>query len=323
MIVSNKCQVCKERFSTTYAPVGIFSECNHLHHLTEKCYTTHCAQCGETRGEPLHPSNFETFSQKNINYMSVVRKHVRFTWTDRFRGVYRLFKTIPIFIQLYWKLFTNSIDIGYLFFLNNYLVNLFDIRIKCYDQSKEKLLDSSYKRVIICNHTNYHDLLVVGSLTNPKNVFGFVASEIINTLSFGRAITKILPNVIIKDKDKTKEKSETSYSNYQVIKNYFQSYPEESKLMICPEGMLTQHKTICKFRSTAFKLGYPVQPIVLKYRQNVFDLINFDIWCFKKINVEVTVLDPIDTDGSEKSIESIRQTMAKVGGFYLSEVINE
>ena len=93
--------------------------------------------------------------------------------------------------------------------------------------------------------------------------------------------------------------------------------------MICPEGMLTQHKTICKFRSTAFKLGYPVQPIVLKYRQNVFDLINFDIWCFKKINVEVTVLDPIDTDGSEKSIESIRQTMAKVGGFYLSEVINE
>jgi hypothetical protein len=87
--------------------------------------------------------------------------------------------------------------------------------------------------------------------------------------------------------------------------------------------MLTHHKTICKFRTTAFKLGYPVQPVILKYRQNIFDLLNFDMWCFRKINVDVTVLNPIDTDGSNESIESIRQTMANVGGFYLSDVINK
>ena len=46
--------------------------------------------------------------------MSVIRKPVQFTWTDRFRGFYRLVKTIPVFIQLYWKLLTNTIDIGYL-----------------------------------------------------------------------------------------------------------------------------------------------------------------------------------------------------------------
>ncbi len=318
MQTSSKCQICKERFSTSDKPVGIYTDCNHLNHITKKCYTTYCFQCEQSRGLLQHPKNFPTYSQKNINYMSVIRKPICFTWTDRFRGLLRLIKSLPVIVQLYWKLLVGTIDINYLFFLNNYLVNLFDIRISCDDKSRAKLLDSTYKRVVICNHTNYHDLLVMGSLLNPKNVFGFVTSDIINKISFGRAVVKVLPNIIIREDGKT-----NGESNYQTVGKYFKSYPEESKLMICPEGMLTHHKTIGRFRSTAFKLGYPVQPVVLKYRQNVFDLLNFDMWCFRKINVEVTVLDPIETNGTEESIESIRQTMANVGEFYLSDVINK
>jgi len=317
MLVSNKCQTCGERFSSSYIPVGVFAYCNHLHHLTTKCKTNFCKQCNGFRGPLLTLVNTPTYAQKKINLASVVRHPVNFTWTDRLRGIWRLFKSVPIIIQLYWKLLVGTIDIDYLFFLNNYLINLFDVRVVCGIKSRAKLLDSSYKRVIICNHTNYHDLLVMGSLLNPKNVFGFVASEIINTISFGRVVTKILPNIIIKDK-----KSEGE-SNYQVISKYFQTYPKESKLMICPEGMLTHYKTICKFRTTAFKLGYPVQPVILKYRQNIFDLLDFDLWCFRKIDVDVEVLDPIETDGSDESIESIRKIMGEIGQFYLSDVINK
>ncbi len=323
MQVSNKCQICKERFSASNKPVGIFTDCNHLNHVTQQCYTTYCFQCEQSRGLLRHPKNFPVYSQKNLNYMSVVRKEICFSWTDRLRGLWRLCKSVPIIIQLYWKLLTGSIDINYLFSLNNYLVNLFDIRISCSKESEEKLLDSSYKRVIISNHTNYHDLLVLGTLLNPSNVFGFVASDVINKISFGRAITKTLPNVIINTNQDKKLQSESHCSNYQAISNYFQNYPNESKLMICPEGMLSHHRTLCQFRSTAFKLGYPVQPVILKYKQNIFDLLNFDMWCFKKINVNVQVLDPIETDGSHKSIESIRQKMADAGEFYLSDVINK
>lgn len=320
MIVSNRCQTCGERFSASSKPVGIYTECEHLHHLTAECKSSYCIQCNKIRGDLIEPNNYDNLTQKNLNYMSVVRKPINFTWTDRFRGLNRIIKTVPILIRLYSRLLFGLIDIDYLFFLNNYLVKLLDIQINCSQESKTKLFDKSYKRVIISNHTNFHDLLVIGSLLSPKSVFGFVASNIINTMSFGRAITKLIPNIIIKEKSESESESE---SNYKVITKYFDKYPEESKLMIFPEGMLTHHKTICKFRSTAFKLGYPIQPIIIKYKQNIFDLVNFDLWCFPKINVDVTVLDSIETDGSEDSIEFVRKKMAGIGDFYLSNVINK
>ena len=316
MISSNKCSSCKERFSASYKPIGIYSDCGHLHHLTPQCYSTYCAQCnGQYRGSLIEPKNVKYY-KGYIDVLSVKRKPVKFSLVDRLRGIWRLCKTFPIIIGLYWRLAFGSINMEYLFWLNNWLVQLFDINIYCSELSRARLCDSSYKRVLICNHTNYHDLLVVGSLLSPKNFFGFVASNVINTLSFGRAITRIVPNIIIEDKSPNK-------SNYERICEYWEKYPNESRLMICPEGMLTHYKTICKFRTTAFKLGYPIQPIVIKYSQNIFDLLNWDIWCYPYIDAEVIVMEPVKTDGSNKSIESIRKSMAKTGGFALSDVINK
>ena len=110
---------------------------------------------------------------------------------------------------------------------------------------------------------------------------------------------------------------------YNKISSYFQKYPNETRLMIFPEGMLTHSKSITKFRSTAFRLGYPIQPIILKYKQDIFDLMNFDIFCYKNIDVDIDVLEEIQTDGSEKSIEEIRNIMAKTANLFLSNVINK
>jgi len=320
MISSNKCQSCQERFSVSYKPIGFYAECGHLNHATLECLTTHCVQCdGKYSGPLLNSQTINSASIKNyqnhINITSIKRNPVKLTWFDRFNGVWRLCKSLPVLIGLYWRLAFGTFDMEYLFWLNNWLLKLLNINVYYSQKSQKRLTDSSYKRVVICNHTNYHDLLVVGSLLSPKNFFGFVASNQINKLSFGRAITQIVPNIILENKL-------AGESNYERIREYWTKYPHESRLMICPEGMLTHSKTICRFRSTAFKLGYPVQPVVIKYKQNIFDLLDWDIWCYPAIDAEVIVLEPVDTDGSDKSIESIRQLMARVGDFTLSNVIN-
>lgn len=309
------CPCCLEKFSLSFKPFGVYQKCKHMAHMTNTCCRLTCLICKKTdplvhkfRNDLLPKNSINDKSQDYTNILSVTRVKNNFNFFDRLRGFTRLFISLPHIATLLTRLYFNTIDKEYLHSLTKYLVWLLNINIKCSEESLLALLDKSYKRVVIANHTNYHDALVIGSLLTPTNNFGFIASHVINTNLFGKAVTKAIPNIIINDKEK---------NNYDRIAEYFNKYPSESRLLIFPEGMLTHTETIGKFRSTAFKLGYPVQPIVLKYKQNVFNLCNFDIWCFKRIDVEVKVLKPT-TD----TAENVRQLMAKEGDLKLSNVVN-
>lgn len=155
-------------------------------------------------------------------------------------------------------------------------------------------------------------MIILGSLFVSTNSFGFVASNIITSMIFGRAIMSVFPHIIVKP----------SKSSYSQIASYFSTNPQESRLLIFPEGMLSYYRAICKFRSGAFITGYPVQPIIIKYKQNIFNLLGFDMLCQEQIDVEVYVCDPIETNGSAESIEKIRKQMATLGNFFLSDVSN-
>lgn len=337
MDINPFCKSCGKRFSSSYDEVGMHSKCGHFIHTNKSCLNPKCEICKAYCG-PIFPLEMLSIKTQNyINALSIVRIKPVFTWHDRFNGVWRILRSLPVFIGLYWRLFMDNIDIKYLQWLNMYLIQLLNINVMSNDDSVEKLNDNSFRRIIIANHTNYHDLPVVSSLLYKNNVFGFVAAPTINKNPFGKAITKIIPHVMIENKttdqmtpyDKNYELVSESFaklnamSNYDKIKNYFLQNPTESKLIICPEGMLTHHNTIAKFRSTAFNLGYPVQPVIIKYKQPIYDLIGFDIFCYPKIDVEVKVLDPIETDGSDESIEKIRKIMADEGDLLLSDVINK
>ena len=316
MDINSKCHYCHERFSASYKSIGVFTICGHMLHLTKPCFSSYCLICEDQCGPPFSINNLTTNSQEYINGLSVTREKTIFTINDRLRGIWRLFLSLPYISSLYFRLYFKLVNKDYLFWLTNCLIKLLDINVMCSDESLNLLLDSSYKRVLIANHTNFHDALIIGSLLSPENNFGFVASPVIYSNLFGMAIASNIPNVIINEKDK-------NISNYNRIAEYFNIYPEESRLLIFPEGMLSNSTTICKFRSTAFRLGYPVQPIILKYKQNIFNLVNFEMWCCKTIDVEVKVLKPINTFGSYKSIENIRKIMANEGEFKLSNVINK
>jgi 1-acyl-sn-glycerol-3-phosphate acyltransferase len=334
MDINPFCKSCGKRFSSSYDEVGMHSKCGHFIHINNKCLNPKCEICEAYCGPILLTELLSSKTQHYINALSLIRIKPVFTWYERLNGLWRIIKSIPIFIGLYWRLYFGQINIDYLQWLNNYLINLLNINVMSDNNSVKKLNDNSYRRIIISNHTNYHDLPIVASLLYKNNVFGFVAAPTINTNPFGRAITKIIPHVMIENKTTDKMSkydkkyvslnySSNSGSNYNKIKNYFNEYPHESKLIICPEGMLSHHLTISKFRSTAFNLGYPVQPVIIKYNQPIYDLIGFDIFCYPKIDVEVKVLDPIETDGTPESIELIRKKMAEEGDLLLSDVINK
>lgn len=309
MEISNKCQICNEYFSLSYRPIGLY-DCGHLIHTDNSCYNKFCYECNDKK-QLVDLSLLKKKSPALNNLMCITRKPVKFTWFDRFRGIYKLVKLLPRLIILYIRLYFNFVNLPYLFSLNDFLVKLLAINIKCSTLSKARLKDKSYKRVLICNHTNFHDTLVLGTLLSPSNICGFVAADIINKTIIGRTMCKLFPNIILKEK-----------SNYNNIIKFWDEYPSETKLLIFPEGMLTHHKTLGKFRSTAFNIGKPIQPIIIKYEEEIFDLLNFDILCYKSINVEVKVANSIPINDRQDMKEKIRRFMCNLGDLILTDVIN-
>lgn len=299
------CPECNERFSSSHKDICEFSKCNHLIHF--ECNTPYCQICKVWRGMAL---NKQTCQSNNIK--SIKRNPIKWSLIDKIRGVIRLGFFIPVGISLFIRLKLNWIDLNYMFWLNSWLCWLLNINITCSQESKSKLLDSSYQRVLIANHTNYHDALIIGSLLNEKTLCGLVVSPITKEIVFGKVMLNLLPHIITE-----------GGNTFNKLRTFFKFNPEETRLLIFPEGMLTHEKTICKFRSSAFKLGYPVQPIIINYKQNVFDLLGFDFLCQEQIDVEVTICDPIKTNGFDKSIELIRAQMAQVGKFDLSNILNK
>jgi len=298
------CPECNERFSSTYKEICAFDECKHLIHF--ECNKILCKICNKRRGVALKEN---PINESNIK--SIKKNKIKWTCVDRLRGVSRLFICIPIMLLLFIRVSFNLIDLDYIYWLNKYLCRLLNIYIKCSNESYYKLVDSSYKRIIVANHTNYHDVLVIGFLLDSSTTVGIVASPIVNKILFGRIALGVLPHIITEQDD-----------TFDKIGDFFRINPEESRLLIFPEGMLTNERSICKFRTGAFKHGYPVQPLVINYKQNVFDLTGFDFLCQEKINVQVTVCDPVETDESIESIEAIREQMARIGNFTLSDVLN-
>ena len=298
------CPECNERFSSTYKEICAFDECKHLIHF--ECNKILCKICNKRRGVALKEN---PINESNIK--SIKKNKIKWTCVDRLRGVSRLFICIPIMLLLFIRVSFNLIDLDYIYWLNKYLCRLLNIYIKCSNESYYKLVDSSYKRIIVANHTNYHDVLVIGFLLDSSTTVGIVASPIVNKILFGRIALGVLPHIITEQDD-----------TFEKIGDFFIINPEESRLLIFPEVMLTNERSICKFRTGAFKHGYPVQPLVINYKQNVFDLTGFDFLCQEKINVQVTVCDPVETDESIESIEAIREQMARIGNFTLSNVLN-
>jgi 1-acyl-sn-glycerol-3-phosphate acyltransferase len=339
--INIQCPSCMKRFdNTTNLMACVCMPCEHLVHDTPECRLCKgmiCKICKNMIDDVININHLDKNDQCLIDIVSVVRNRRQFSKWRKFIGFTRTLRTLPMICDLSFRTFMDHcsiplycspdnewINIKYLEKLNLKVINLLNMHVTI--KGEEKLNNNS-KCIIICNHSNYHDLLAVGS---KYTGMGFVASPAINNFLLGRAITKKYPHVMVendttskileKDKDKY---AEVKKGGYDLIIDFLQKH---NKLMICPEGMLSGTNTIVNFRTSAFKcaaeLDCDIQPIVIKYMQDIYSLVGSDILNNHRVDVEIIVLDRMKTDGSQESIEKIRQLMAKVGGFQLSRIEN-
>lgn len=340
--VNIQCPKCLKRFDNTVGLTACVAyPCEHLFHNTVNCkgiVGRNCEICDIKIQAFLRKDDLDKLDQRYIDQSSVVRNKQKFSKWRKFVGFMKTIRTIPLIcglstrtlfdhigIPLYCSPDRNWVNKKYLDKLNLKVLNILNVTVTI--EGEEKLKDQS-KCVVICNHTNYHDMLAVAS---KYTEMGFMASPAINNFALGRAITKKYPHVMVENDttSKIKEKDIERYAQLKKLGGFDASVEfmnQHQKLMVCPEGMLTSHDSIVNFRSTAFKVanqvGCPIQPIVIIYNYNVYDLIGFDLMCSEPIKAHIVVMDRVTTDGSFESIESIRKSMAVVGNLKLSRIEN-
>jgi 1-acyl-sn-glycerol-3-phosphate acyltransferase len=212
-----------------------------------------------------------------------------------------------------------------LFATIEYFLSSFNIKINIVDNTSKNPIeinknritwknkeDNDRKLVIISNHAHYLDSIVIYYLFRC----GFVSSDFINQTDIGRIIAAKLKLLIFRrgvDKNMVEK-----------IKEYLN---EQKRIVIYPEGAITNNQTMIRFRTGAFYVGEAICPLVIKYDKVIYDD-DFNKMLLKLItqnviNVTIYINDffypPFDND----KIEKVRDKMITVGKFEKSRVSNK
>lgn len=176
----------------------------------------------------------------------------------------------------------------------------------------KKIKDNRRKIVLISNHGHYLDSVIHYYLFRC----GFVSSDFINKVDIGRIIASKMKLLIFKRGSDT--------NMVDKIKGYLN---EQKRILIYPEGMITNNNTIMRFRTGAFYVGEAICPIVIKYDKVIysddFQQMIFKLITQNEINVNVYINDFYYPPYDDQKIESIRNMMAKIGNFDKSRVSNK
>jgi 1-acyl-sn-glycerol-3-phosphate acyltransferase len=172
--------------------------------------------------------------------------------------------------------------------------------------------DSNRKIIIISNHAHYIDSLIIYYLFRC----GFVTSDFINQTDIGRIIATKLKLLIFKRGVDT--------NMVEKIKEYLS---EQKRIVIYPEGMITNNQTMLRFRTGAFYVGEAICPIVIKYDKIIYDddfkKMLLKIISQNEINVTIYINDFFYPPFDNNKIEEIRNHMISIGKFEKSRVSNK
>ena len=308
-IINSVC-ICTKRLSYKKGLVVILP-CQHLIHSICCKYINNlkCPYCNK--------------NIKNIRTHSEIYNIAKETGDKMYRQIYidmTTVKNISIKPINWVPLLKGSIglldDIGMLFAsdningLNKVVLNLLNnCNINIIVKNKHKIIPD--KKIIIANHCNIIDSMMI------YHVFrcGFLSSTALKETWMGKKIYDIFPIVSIK--------RNTSINTIEKIKNYIK---DKGDICIFPEGLITHPKTLIRFRTGAFNLGYPVQPVVVSFDPYIHDndAANFimKLYSLDKITVTMKILDPVYPPFTNYDIEKIRNDMAMTNDMALSRISN-
>jgi len=232
---------------------------------------------------------------------------------------------LPINIIKFNSLFNkliNSNTITDILDFNDLLFKSFNIKINIIDNTKYnpiKVLNNKItwlnkvdsKMVIISNHSHDFDPFILFYIFRC----GFMVSESINKTDIGKLIAS-KGNLLV-------FKRGIDVNVVNKIKEYIEKM---KKIIIFPEGTIGNNETLLRFRTGAFYAGVPICPIVIKWRNYIYDE-NYRNFIFKfitqdEINVDVYINDLFYPPFTPEKIDEVRDFMAKIGNFKKSRVSN-
>ncbi|AYV83537.1 MAG: lysophospholipid acyltransferase [Hyperionvirus sp.] len=172
-------------------------------------------------------------------------------------------------------------------------------------------LNLSENKIYIANHTTYLDFVVIFNLLKC----GFLASSIVNNSWIGRRIQDFIPLLVI-DRG-------VGSNTVEKMREYVR---DMGSICVFPEGMFTHPDTLIRFRTGAFYVGHPVQPIVMRFDPVIYDsdLTQFITKILAKpdITIYVDILPTEYPPFDGKKIEAIRHKMGRVANLACSRVSN-
>ena len=209
--------------------------------------------------------------------------------------------------------------------LVEFILNLCNIKINILDNTDKnpiryknkkiewkKKADNDKKMIIISNHSNYIDSIVLYYLFQN----GFVTSEWLNSTSIGKIVISKCNLLLFKRDNKPG-------GNVERIKEYLEEF---KKIIIFPEGVMSYGNTLIKFRSGAFHSCDNICPVVIKYKPDIhdddFNNLLLKIISQDKIEIDIIINDIENGPFNNEKIEKIRKNMADVGDLKLSNVSN-
>lgn len=286
--------------------VIMLDPCEHLIHLKcfNKLHTTDCPYCHSHITRIIKANDFKydkSLYQKctDIISMSNFDKMTKINFDQVLLNVPNLVGTLTQFP------FTKGVNESLKLCENVFAMNNIEIIVKGLNNIKKG------PKVFISNHTSHLDFIIIFYILKT----GFLTSSVIRENSISKQILKMIPLLVIERGKDT--------NTVQKMRQYVEN---KGSLCLFPEGMLTHPDTIIRFRTGAFHIGYPVYPIVLKYKNVVADMSAKEfilkiVSCQKEI-IEMHILEPFYPPFDENKIELVRMAMANRGDMLLSRVSN-
>jgi 1-acyl-sn-glycerol-3-phosphate acyltransferase len=188
--------------------------------------------------------------------------------------------------------------------------NVFSVKANRFKWNKNII---NKPKIIITNHSSYLDIFIMYYLFQC----GFVAGEFITSTEIGKLLASVCKLLIFKRGVDT--------NVVEKIKEYLH---EQKQIVIFPEGLMKENNdTLIKFRTGSFYTGADICPVVIKYRNYVYDE-DFYTGILKLLSQDSIIVDVYienieSPPFNDERIEKIRKKMAKSGNFKLARTSNK
>lgn len=304
-IINSVC-CCKTSLLWRRLEVIMLNPCEHLVH--KKCFkllnTEYCPICKIKIDSITHLGDYKTnpdLFQKCVDILSMTNTDnmMKVSYNNVLSNVPELFDTI------FRSISSKGFDEGHKT-VRNFLKTA---NVKIIVSGLDKIKNGP--KVFIANHTCHLDFMIIFYLLKT----GFAATATIKDNPLTEKISKIVPTYLIEIGKKT--------NAVNGMKKYVERH---GSICLFPEGMFSHNLTLSRFRTGAFRMDYPVYPIVLKYKNYMGDtsILDFALKTHSERSecVEFIVLDPFYPPFDDKKIELVRFAMAKVGNLILARTSN-